>query len=329
MPDYLTWIRLYSSVDQQGSYKNNTVRFMALFSRQSGRSFSSYFKKGKVSIDNLHLDQFYKFLPESQRYTQLYGLRSIMVCLDIPLPRCVQNLVKEPPVCLPSVKDIQAVDLIRQFGKEFRKPENEIEKACSLASGPSDLVVLLERPHARQTYEQSFGVFVKDCPTLEAVDELLRYGSDGARSIHTVTILDAFSFEPRKLPPGSSPPKDFIPEERCHQLIEDILKLKGPKVVLCCWGKQNPCENELVCQFRSDGVGKWPFRHEIKIGESHTIAIRSFHPSCAVNYNKSENACLRTLLVCHFTLAFAELSGSSTVPEWMEVVCKDSKKAQK
>ncbi|PCD22305.1 hypothetical protein AU210_016094 [Fusarium oxysporum f. sp. radicis-cucumerinum] len=237
-----------------------------------------------------------------------------MLCLDIPVPRCVRKLIFEPTVCLPNVQDIKAVNLIRNFGKEFGRRRDEIEQVCNLASGQSDLVILLERPHKSQTYRRTFGDFVKRCETLKRVDELMRFSSKGARSIHTVTVLDAFSFKPED--------STRIPSERCHQLIEEILKLKKPKVVLCCWNQ--PCEQPFLARFKSDGVGTWPFRYQVDIEGFSTIAIRSFHPAAAVYYNELRKACCRMLLICHFILAFAELAGSTTVPEWIETVCENS-----
>ncbi|KPA35189.1 hypothetical protein FLAG1_12139, partial [Fusarium langsethiae] len=239
-----------------------------------------------------------------------------MLCLDIPVPRCAQKLIIEPPVCLPDVQDIKVVNLIRNFGKEFERPKDEIEQACHLASGQSDLIILLERPHKSQTYRGTFSDFVKRCETLKRVDELIRFGSNGARSIHTVTVVDAFSFKPQDSTP--------IPSERCHQLIEEILKVKKPKVVLCCW--KQACEQPFVAQFRSYGVGTWPFRDRVDIKGFSTIVIRSFHPAAAVCYDRSGKACCRMLLICHFVLAFAELAGSTTIPEWIKTVCEDSRK---
>ncbi|KAJ4175817.1 hypothetical protein NW767_015660 [Fusarium falciforme] len=237
-----------------------------------------------------------------------------MLCLDIPVPRCVQNLVLEPPVCWPREEDIRVLNLIQGFGKEFARPKNEIEQTCSLASGPSDLVIILERPYKEQTYDGTFGEFVKRCETLKRVDELISFSSKGARSIHTVTVLDAFSFKPQQATP--------IPSERCHQLIEEILKLKKPKVVLCCWNQD--CEQPFIAQFKSHGVGTWPFRDQVDIEGNSTIAIRSFHPAAAVCYDKSRKACCRMLLLCHFALAFGELAGSTIVPEWIHTICDDS-----
>ncbi|EXK26760.1 hypothetical protein FOXG_15913 [Fusarium oxysporum f. sp. lycopersici 4287] len=125
-----------------------------------------------------------------------------MLCLDIPVPRCVQKLIFEPPVCLSTLQDIKAVNLIRKFGDEFGRRRDEIDQACSLASGLSDVVILLERPHESQTYHGTFGEFVKRCKTLKSVDELIRFSSKGARSIHTVTVLDALCFKPQDSTPS-------------------------------------------------------------------------------------------------------------------------------
>ncbi|KAF4435635.1 hypothetical protein F53441_13464 [Fusarium austroafricanum] len=148
-----------------------------------------------------------------------------MLCLDILVPRCVQQLISEPPVCLSNEQDIKTVSLIRDFGDGFGRRRDEIDQACRLASGPSDVVIFLERPHESQTYHGTFGEFVKRCKTLKSVDELIRFSSKGARNIHIVTVLDAFSFKPKNREDSRR-----IPSERCHQLIEQCLELKSPKL---------------------------------------------------------------------------------------------------
>ena len=62
------------------------------------------------------------------------------------------------------------------------------------------------------------------CKTLWAVNELIRFTTNGARSIYTVTVLDAFSFKPNE--------ESHIPDERCHQLLAEILRAKRLKVVI-------------------------------------------------------------------------------------------------
>lgn len=70
------------------------------------------------------------------------------VCLDIALPQCVRALPRTPPVSFYHRGDIESVELLRKFGKEFDRPDDEIDQACNLASGPSDVVVILKRPKA-------------------------------------------------------------------------------------------------------------------------------------------------------------------------------------
>jgi hypothetical protein len=113
-----------------------------------------------------------------------------------------------------------------------------------------------------------------------------------------------------------------IPSERCHQLIEEILKLKRPKVVLCCWNQ--PCEQPFLAQFKSDGVGTWPFRYQMDIEGFSIIVIRLFYLAAVVCYDEPRKACCRMLLICHFVLVFAELVGLIVVPEWTETVCENS-----
>lgn len=173
-------------------------------------------------------------------------------CLDIPVPRYVQHLLREPPVCMPRGEDAKVLDLIREFGLQLRCPENEIKQACHLASGGSDVMVILERPRPpskKNNYSASFNEFVKSSPTLSAVDELIRYSSKGARSSHTVTVVDGFTFKINKH--GEKPL-----DNACYDLLEKLLKLKQAKVVLCCWQEEGRCSNPFVHLFKSLGVGQ-------------------------------------------------------------------------
>ena len=239
-----------------------------------------------------------------------------MNCLGIPIPICVQELLREPPACSLRAEDDHALDRIRQFGAELGRPSTEINQACNLASGPSDLVMILERPSPGQNYNMSFDEFVRECETLKAVDNLIKFSSKGARSIHTVTVLDAFSFSPRRYVTTN--------DAGCHQLIQDILNLKRPKVVLCCWqAGQGRCRNQDVSPFMSLGVGTWPLWERVNLGSWRTNVVRSFHPSAAVNY-RSRSPHSRMLLICHFVLAFAELVGQIEVPPWIGVVCDEA-----
>ena len=140
------------------------------------------------------------------------------------------------------------------------------------------------------------------CKTLWAVDDLIHFATNGARSIHTVTVLDAFYFKPDNTSP--------VPDERCHQLLADIIRAKKPKVIIRYYtdGYNNP----WMKQFELPSE-KYKFvRKEIPAGGNHKIT--SLHPSLPINY-VARSPEYRCLLQYHFIVALAELSGVSQLQE--------------
>lgn len=239
-------------------------------------------------------------------------------CLSIPLPRCIRNLVEVSPVPVYHPSDKDVLDLITGFGRNYCANENEIQQACDLAAGYSDLVVILQRPAPHHDYSVDFEKFVADCPTLDAVDDLIRFATKGKRSIQTVSVFDVYSFKPGL---DDERPSD----EDCYSLLEKILKAKKPKVVICCWRDvANRCNNPFVRQFIGGGVGLQSIRDKVTIEGLDFVAIRSFHPSTALRYNKY-NADYRTLLIYHFIAAFTELSHQIQEPPWIKQINKRSK----
>lgn len=89
-----------------------------------------------------------------------------MRCLGIEITKCLQDVCRQPPVCGPKKADAEILDRITAFGERYGRDQDEITKACDLASGPSDVVIILERPHKHQNYSVSFEDFVRSCPTL-------------------------------------------------------------------------------------------------------------------------------------------------------------------
>ncbi|KAH6655923.1 hypothetical protein BKA67DRAFT_562172 [Truncatella angustata] len=246
-----------------------------------------------------------------------------MTCLDISVPNHIENIRCKPPYCISDDINANSINhLIQRFGQKHGRGEEEIEKACCLARGSSDIVVMLERPNGKHEYDVSFEDFISNCPTLQAVDDLIRYSSMGARSIHTVTVLDAFPFM-HELDSGT-PEKRREVNVQCHELIEQILDLKKPKVVICCW--QGPhdisTENVILKQLESRGIGSWPIRKKAKNGQM--TLIRSFHPAASVCYRTS-SYWTRLLLICHFVVAFAELGMPLRHPSWLQDICNKSK----
>lgn len=234
------------------------------------------------------------------------------ICLGVPIPLTVQSLPRTPPTSFHHLGDLGSLQALIDFGREFNVPCDEIDQACNLASGPSDVVIVLERPRARtfHEYKHPFQKFVASCKTLWAVDELIRFATNGVRSIHTVAVLDAFFFKPNE--------ESRIPDERCHQLLAEMLRAKKPKVVIRCHrdAYKDPC----MKQFELPGEEYKFVQAEIQSGENRrTIVLQSFHPSIAVN-NAARRPEYRCLLIYHFVAAFAELSGVSQLHEDAEEI---------
>jgi hypothetical protein len=234
------------------------------------------------------------------------------ICLGIPIPLCVQALPRTPPVSFHHLGDLRSLQILRDFGKEFNVPGDEIDHACNLASGPSDVVVILERPKKRKSHEYGlpFPQFVDRCKTLWAANELIRFATNGARSIHTVTVLDAFSFKPNE--------ESHIPDERCHQLLAEILRAKRPKVVIRC--HRDEYKDPWMKRLELPGEEYKFVRTEIQVDGNYSIVVlQPFHPSLAIN-NAARRPEYRCLLIYHFIAAFAELSGVSQLHEDAEEI---------
>ena len=168
-----------------------------------------------VSSTNWNLSSFESIsllLLARQKYARMVDNSDYHICLGIPIPRSVQALPYTPPACFYNLGDLSSLQALKDFGKEFNVPRGEISQACNLAAGLADIVVILQRPKTRTSHDHGlpFPQFVSriHCPTLWAVDELIRFAINGARSIHTVTVLDAFSFKPNNT--------SYILDERCH-----------------------------------------------------------------------------------------------------------------
>ena len=238
----------------------------------------------------------------------------IQTCLQIPIPLSMKNVSHTPPVCLPTRGDHEAIEILEKFGKALLRPEDEITQAQNLAAGFSDIVVILERPRHRRNhkFDVSFEEFVQRCKTLLAIDELIRFATKGARSIHTVTVLDAFSYRSDKYATDE--------DKQCHEVLAQILKVKKPKVILRC--HRDAYYDEWLKQIELPGENYQLERKEISIFDGYkTIVLQSFHPSCAVN-NADCRPEYRALLMYHFVAAFSELTSKFILPDTAEGIRK-------
>ncbi len=252
-------------------------------------------------------------LPREAEYP---GSDCSIMCLGMPIPKCVRDLIEETPhICMQPI-DADILLRIEKFGRDHNIPKDEIDKACKLASGYSDVIILLCRPSDGHRYSENFKDSVRHCPTLDAVDKLIRYASRGQRTIQDVSVLDAYSFQPKK------DRRDGL-KKPWSELLRNILTVKKPKVLLRCWHDEAECPPELDV-FRSQGIGTWPVRDTVEFDGQSVSTICSFHPATVVCYGQRKTNCFM-LLICHFILAFRGLAGYNEVPKWIQDLCDRSR----
>lgn len=221
------------------------------------------------------------------------------------IPRCLKQMTQSPPVCLLRDWDFQATKILREHAQKSGSSSHSITQASNLASGLSDVIVILERPRIVESHSpnQSFDDFVNGSDTLQVVDELLRFASRGTRNIGTVTVINAFSLQPEK---------NAEADLRCEGILARFLQVKRPQVIIHC--TNSVYKSSWMSRFNFGGKPYKIRSEQIEIVEGHTaIVIPSFHPSHAVNYLKYRLE-LRVLLMYHFALAFHSLGDRTAIP---------------
>lgn len=169
-------------------------------------------------------------------------------------------------------------------------------------------LITLQRPNRSHNYRVSFEQFVLDSKTLWAVDELIRLATNVTRSIHPVTVLDAFTYKPS----GNAD----IPDKCCHELLAQILRVMKPRVIIRYL--TDDYHNAWMKQIELPAVDHQLVRKELQIDGNHTaIVMQSFHPSRAVNHAKFRPE-YRALLIYHLVAGFAELNGPFRLRECAE-----------
>lgn len=172
------------------------------------------------------------------------------------------------------------------------------------------MMIILERPSDFHDYTVTAEEFIQQCPTLRTVNKLIKFSTKGTRSIYTVSGVDAFMFNPNNRP--------IIPDQRCHQLLAQIIRLKRPKVILLCHTKSY--SDPWMHKFELPCNDSYRMSHEvIPIGETEIHAIQSFHPSRAV-YHMRFNPEYKALLLHHFVAAFSLLHGQYNEPSVVETI---------
>lgn len=218
------------------------------------------------------------------------------ICLGIPVPQFVQDLLPDIPSPPESSVDDEIRSAIEVFGRgDERTTSDQIVKACELAQGYDDLVILLQQPVASHNYSKPFAEFVYASPTLKAVDEALRFVTKGRRSINNTSVLDAFMFKTWQ--------REEEGDFKRHELVKRLLHIKKPGAVLACCNTIR-LEHWLAGNFPGSEPASSPHVQERQLWGRTVVCVRCFHPSYCLRRRPCEPR-LRMALILAFGLALA------------------------
>ncbi|CAG8129573.1 unnamed protein product, partial [Penicillium nalgiovense] len=187
------------------------------------------------------------------------------------------------------------------FGIEMARPESK-----------GGVVVVLLQPHSSQDNSNGLLAGKRNCPTLNAVSELISAASNAKLGFDDVSVFDAIPFLNEKVTG-----EKII--ENAQGVFADMIKAKQPEVVISCF--KTEASNAIVQNLRSRRIGYcFEFdprgsRQLAELGLSLT-RVNALHPSYAINYFP-EFSCFKRLLVLEFVKAFALWQGNWIDETWM------------
>lgn len=239
-----------------------------------------------------------------------------MKCLGIPVDHRLRRIIKNSPDPKLGVERSDHIDILHELGSTTERKDEiatgELNHLLELASPETQGGVLpvLLRPPRNQTYDHGFTADVEACRTTDAVRELISVATNTNLSLDDVSVFDRFPFAPE-----DCDDEGFlkISEEAFCRAVE----AKKPDVVICCY--QGEKGNEpLVKALRSLGVGKVFSNPQPELQTSWPLRrVNAFHPSYAVNYNRTYS-CFRRLLLLEFVHAFSIWQGCWREESWMK-----------
>ena len=237
-------------------------------------------------------------------------------CLQMPVDHRLRPLL-HPDLLLPDPDPRlgKHVTFLEQYGLALQSKDQslspaEIQFAKSLAMPETKggVVIVLRQPAPNQQYDsRDFGRIIQECETLKAIDDVLRaiIGS----SLKETSCFDAFPFQ--KVPIPTSSETGYSEYDEAYSVYKEMIQEKQPHVVLCCYKSPDKTKFKLLY---SIGVGMTrEFPVKLKVGSC--IAVNGFHPSYAVNYNRTES-CFRTLYMLEMLKAH-RINQNWTDQEWM------------
>ncbi|KAF2259624.1 hypothetical protein CC78DRAFT_591810 [Lojkania enalia] len=237
-------------------------------------------------------------------------------CLGVPIDHRLKPLFSTGLITLnPYISSGGHAREIESYGRylqEYRVDisDNEVKfaKWLSMPETKGGVVIVLQQPAEHQRYFSDHHQTVKDCDTLDAVDEVCKavtgYG------IERISCFDAFPFH--KIPVSKSLEKYEENLDEAYAIFLRMIEQKQPDVVLCCYRSPHSTKYK---DFQCIGIGRTRDYQVTVQGQRYTC-VNCFHPSYALNYLEDKSA-LRSLFIIEATQAFRRANGTWRESSWM------------
>lgn len=184
------------------------------------------------------------------------------------------------------------------------------------------VLVVLQRPYSKQETSDGFSEGKRNCPSINAVSELVSAVNNAKLCFDDISLFDAIPLWDETL--TSKDHKHLIDE--AQKAFDIMVRAKDPEIIICCF--QTETSNTLVENLQSRGVGLSfnPDNPASKLTEFglSSIRVNAFHPSYAIN-RYPMFCCLKQLLVLEFTKAFALWRQNWAEKPWMKLLRDECK----
>jgi len=244
-------------------------------------------------------------------YVQLPDL-----CLGFPIDHRLQpllgtGLTTRYPFVGPG-GHARAIESYGRFLQQYRVDisDNEVNFAKWLAMPETKggVVIVLLQPAEHQRYFYDHHQTMKDCDTLDAVDEVCKAVT--GCGLEKISCFDAFPFH--KIPVNKSIGKYDKVLDEAYAVFLDMIQQKQPDVVFCCYRSPHSTKYK---DFHCIGIGRTRDYQVTVQGQLYTC-VNGFHPSYALNFVEDESE-LRSLFIIEATQAFRRANGTWRKSSWM------------
>jgi hypothetical protein len=206
---------------------------------------------------------------------------------------------------------------LQTYRDDISEDELKFSKWLAMPETKGGVVIVLLQPAEYQRYSYNHYQTVKDCDTLDAIDQVCKTVT--SNGLEEISCFDAFPFQKRPVSKSLDEHENTLDE--AYGVFINMIQQKQPDVVLCCYRSPHSTKYK---DFQCIGVGRTR-DYQVTVRGKRYTCVNSFHPSYALNHFEDKSA-LRSLFIMEATQAFRRANGTWTQYMWMNdlrEICAD------